>query len=79
MGETLSWPYYAFVRANPITRWDNPTWILYGANDNLTPGKLVDAFVTKFDCRLDVLENGEHYFHTKEQMEVVDRWLNQNI
>lgn len=79
MGETLSWPYYVFVRENPIVKWRSPTCILYGANDDLTPRKIVDAFVTRFDCRLDVLENGEHYFHTREQMEVVDRWLNQNI
>ncbi len=79
MGETLSWPYYAFVRENPILKWNNPTCILYGANDNLTPRKVVDDFAAKFHCHLEVLENGEHYFHTKEQLEVVDRWLNQNI
>lgn len=79
MGETLSWPYYAFVRENPIVKWSVPTYILYGTNDDLTPRKIVDAFVARFDCHLDVLENGEHYFHTREQMAVVDRWLNQNI
>lgn len=79
MGETLSWPYYAYVRENPIVKWDNPTHILVGSNDNLTPGNILDAFVAKFHCGLDVLENGEHYFHTKGQLEVLDKWLNLNI
>jgi len=79
MGETLSWPYYAFVRENPIVKWNNPTYILYGANDNLTPRNIVDAFVVNFDCLLDVLENGEHYFHTQDQIEVVNQWLTLNI
>lgn len=79
MGETLSWPYYAFVRENPIVKWNNPTYILYGSNDNLTPRNIVDTFVANFHCKLDVLQNGEHYFHTEEQMEVVDKWLNLNI
>ncbi len=78
-GETLSWPYYAFVREHPIVKWNNPTYILYGSNDNVTPRNIVDTFVVNFHCKLDVLQNGEHYFHTQEQMEVVDRWLNLNI
>jgi hypothetical protein len=79
MGETLSWPYYVFVRENPILKWNNPTYILYGSNDNLTPRNIVDAFVANFHCNLFVHQNGEHYFHTKEQIEVVDKWLNSNI
>ncbi len=79
MGETLSWSYYAFVRENPIVKWNNPTYILYGSNDNLTPRSIVATFVANFHCHLDVLQNGEHYFHTKEQLEVVEKWLNLNI
>ena len=79
MGETLSWSYYVFARENPIVKWNNPTYILYGSNDNLMPRNIVDSFVAKFHCNLVVLQNGEHYFHTKEQIEVVDKWLNLNI
>lgn len=79
MGETLSWPYYAYVRENPIVKWDSPTHILIGSEDNLTSGNTVTAFVANFHCDLDVLQNGEHYFHTKEQLEVLDKWLKLNI
>ena len=79
MGDALSWPYYEFVRANPIVRWDNPTCILYGSEDDLTPRNVVDAFVAKFHCRLEVLQGGEHYFHTSEQVRVLENWLDRNI
>jgi hypothetical protein len=45
----------------------------------MTEGNVVDRFVTKFHCDLEVLENGEHYFHTADQMQVLDRWLDRNI
>jgi pimeloyl-ACP methyl ester carboxylesterase len=79
MGETLSWSYYTYVREHPIRKWENQTHILYGSNDHVTERCIVDRFVTKFHCHLEVLQNGEHYFHTQEQLEVVDRWLHQNI
>lgn len=78
-GETLSWPYYTYVKEHPIIKWENQTYILYGSNDNLTERHVVDAFVTKFHCQLEILQNGEHYFHTREQMEVLEKWLNHNI
>jgi uncharacterized protein len=79
IGENLSWPYYVFVRENPIVKWNNPTNILYGSNDNITPRNIVDNFVANFHCNLAVLQNGEHYFHTEEQSTVVEKWLNLNI
>lgn len=78
-GEVLSWSYYQYVRENPILNWDHETHVLYGSKDHLTERSVVDAFVTRFHCKLEVLQNGEHYFHTQEQMEIVDRWLNQNV
>jgi uncharacterized protein len=75
MGETLSWSYYTYVREHPIIKWENPTYILFGSNDHVTERDIVDTFVTKFHCHLEVLQNGEHYFHTQEQREVVDKWL----
>jgi pimeloyl-ACP methyl ester carboxylesterase len=79
MGETLSWPYYVFVKEHPIVKWNTPTYILYGSNDNLTPRNIVDSFVANFHCNLAVLQNGEHYFHTEEQLMVFEKWVNLNI
>ena len=75
-GETLSWEYLSYVKNNPI-QWDVPTEILYGRKDNLTSLETVTAFAREHNAKLAVMENGEHWFHTKEQMEFLDNWLKQ--
>ena len=73
-GETLSWRYYQYAKAHPIESWPWPTAILYAGQDNLTPRQEVDGFVERFSCDLTVMEDGEHWFHTPEQLEVLHRW-----
>ena len=73
-GETLSWPYLRYVRAHPI-RWNPPTEILYGETDNLTPYETAAAFAAAHNAGLTVMEHGEHWFHTPEQMRFLDRWI----
>lgn len=73
-GETLSWEYLSYVKNNPIL-WDVPTDILYGSKDNLTSTETVTEFAREHNATLTVMENGEHWFHTKEQMEFLDNWL----
>ena len=77
-GETLSWKYLCFVRENPIT-WNVPTEILYAANDNLTSRQTVDRFIRSHNAHLTVMENGEHWFHTDEQLAFLDVWMKKAI
>ena len=39
----------------------------------------VEYFSQKFHCGLEVMGNGEHWFHTGKQIEVMQRWLNKNV
>ena len=73
-GENLSWEYLAYVRQNP-PRWTIPTHVLYGANDQLMPREVIAGFVKKIDGTLTVMEGGEHWFHTDEQMAFLDQWI----
>lgn len=73
-GEMLSWDYLCHVRNHPI-RWDVPTEILYGANDNLTDRETITAFANQHNAALTVMENGGHWFHTSEQMKFLDDWI----
>lgn len=79
MGETLDWDYFTYVKAHPITDWEAPTAILYGTNDNLTEHEVLDCFVTRFNADLTTLPDGEHFFHTDEQLKVLRQWLEKNI
>ena len=73
-GETLSWEYYVYVCEHPAF-WKVPTEILYGGRDALIDRETVAAFAAKNNARLTIMENGEHWFHTEEQLRFLDDWL----
>ena len=73
-GEDLSWEYLCYVREHPV-EWNVPTDILYGSRDNLTSYNTISAFAEKHSANLTVMENGEHWFHTDEQMKFLDKWI----
>lgn len=78
-GQTLYWDYYSYVKSHPIDNWDTPTSVLYGSKDELCEQDVLTEFVNKFDCDLTIMENGEHYFHTKEQLEFLNRWVQDRL
>lgn len=73
-GEDLSWDYLCYVRNHPID-WTAPTRILYGSRDNLTSLETIVSFADERSARLTVMEGGEHWFHTVEQMRFLDEWI----
>ena len=77
LGEDLSWDYLCYVREHPAC-WTVPTRILYGGHDNLVSIETVAAFSNNHGAELTVMENGEHWFHTDEQMKFVDNWIRTN-
>ena len=40
---------------------------------------IITEFSQKFNCNLSILENGEHYFHTKEQLDFYEKWIDKVI
>lgn len=77
-GETLSWKYLCFVRENPII-WNIPTEILYAGNDNLISPQTVEEFVSSHNANLTIMEKGEHWFHTEEQLIFLNGWMKKAI
>ena len=77
-GDTLSWEYLCFVRDHPII-WNAPTDVLYGEKDELVTYKSVYAFSVKHNALLTVMKNGEHWFHTDEQMRFTDNWIKSGV
>lgn len=73
-GQSLSWKYLSYVRDHPIN-WNVPTHILFGERDDLTSIETVSAFAEIIGATLTVMENGEHWFHTPEQMSFLDSWI----
>lgn len=73
-GQTLSWKYLCWVREHPVCHWGCPIRILYGSRDNMTSPQTMDEFVRHHDAKLTVMEGGEHWFHTPEQLAVLRKW-----
>lgn len=73
-GETLSWTYLCYVREHPIA-WQVPTEILYAGSDHLVSRQTVEQFAVEHSAGLTVLEGGEHWFHTEEQLAFLDGWI----
>ena len=77
-GETLSLEYLSYVREHPIT-WNVRTDILYGDKDNLTAIHTIKEFAKEHNTTLTIMEQGEHWFHTEEQMTFLDNWIRTNL
>lgn len=73
-GQSLSWEYLSYLREHPI-RWEAPTHILYGGRDHLTSLTTIREFAAQTGATLTVMEQGEHWFHTPEQMRFLDDWI----
>ena len=79
IGQNLYWDYYCYVKDNPIDKWNIPTNILYGLKDDLCESDIVFKFVKRFNCNITVMDKGEHYFHTQEQLKFFKQWLDESI
>lgn len=80
IGQILDWDYYCYVKKNPICfEWKIPTAILFGSDDNMSEWKEISSFADKIQAAVQVLEHGEHYFHTREQLQEFDNWINDQL
>jgi hypothetical protein len=73
-GEVLSREYLSYVREHPAG-WEAPAAILYGLRDSLVRETDVIRFARRTGARLTVLKDGEHWFHTPEQIRFLDSWI----
>ncbi len=79
VGQKLYWDYFCYVSEHPVDRWNADTHILYGAKDNLVEFDTINGFTEKFPCTLEIMDDGEHYFHTDEQLKRYRKWLSTHI
>lgn len=77
--DTLSWDYYQYVKKNPVTRWNSPTYILYGGKDNLQSLQVIENFAKSNSMSLTISEQREHSFMGNGDDEVVKSWICDNL
>ena len=66
--------YYEWVLSHPIERWNTETFILRPRRDAVVAEKVYDSFLSQYPCQVEIVENGEHWFHTAEQLEILRQW-----
>ena len=66
--------YYEWVINNPITRWDAPTYILRPKVDLVVSDEVGRDFINQHHCQVTVMADGEHWFHTPEQIVLLRTW-----
>ena len=78
-GQTLSWEYWEYALMHPIVNWKAPTEILYGENDNMIDRDTIEQFTRRYDCTLTVMKDGEHRFHTDQQLAFMRKWISKGL
>jgi hypothetical protein len=73
-GYELAGEWLRYVKSHPV-KWSAPTCILYGSKDDLVSLDTISDFVKTHNVPLTVMEGGEHWFHTEEQMRFLDNWI----
>ena len=73
-GQTLYWDFYCWVNEHPVTKWNTPTAILSGSNDDIAQPQTVSAFAERFGCSHTVLQGGSHRFNAPEERAFARGW-----
>lgn len=77
--DTLSWDYYQYVKKNPVTRWNSPTYILYGGKDNLQSLQVIENFAKSNSVSLTISEQSEHSFMENGDDKIIKSWICDNL
>ena len=77
--DLMSWDYFLYVLAHPVTRWNSPTHILEGGKDDLQSLEVIRSFAGRFDCQVTLSENSKHPFMEEADFPVVKRWLEEHL
>jgi len=70
----MSWEAYQYVLNHPV-KWNKPTSILYGELDAVCSFESVRTFAQNTGSQMTVMEGGEHWFHTPQQLAFYREWL----
>lgn len=77
--DTLSWDYFQYVKKNPVTRWNSPTYILYGGKDNLQSLQVIENFTKSNSVLLTISEQSEYSFMGKGDDRIIKSWICDNL
>ena len=78
-GQTLSWKYYCYAKNNSVKAISHDTNILYSGRDELIPQDTVESFSRDNNCDLTILDGGEHWLHTPDELNILEKWEKEKL
>lgn len=78
-GQIIYWDCLCYTKENLINKWESKTSILYGEQDEVCERDIINSFSTRFDCKLDIVKDSKHYFHTDKENEIMKNWFEKNV
>lgn len=80
-GTIISYDFYKKYSLNDYhARWDVPTEVLYGSNDELVYIENIMEYLEHHPLsKLTVRQGSNHWFHTEEEKEFIKEWILRNI
>ncbi|MEL7648408.1 MAG: alpha/beta hydrolase [Sedimentibacter sp.] len=73
IGQTLNWNYYMYTKEHPVY-WNHDAFILWGNKDDMMPESEIDLFSYRSQAAVEKVDS-EHYFHTEEQLKLLQNWI----
>lgn len=77
--EPLSWQYYQYALAHPVSRWTPPTQVLYGGRDNLQSREVMEENCRRLGWGLTVSEESEHPFMAESDAPAVRAFYEKHL
>lgn len=78
-GTVLSQDYLTYAAEHPMNVGNVPVSVLYGENDAMTSRKTLDDFAARSGASVTVMDGGEHWFHTDEQVTFMRKWQEESV
>lgn len=77
--DLMTWDYFQYVLAHPVTRWEHPTYILYGGKDDLQSLDVIKDFALRFGSMVTVAADSSHPFMETQDVQIVEKWLRDHL
>ncbi len=80
-GQTVDWDYKQYVLRHAVDSLEPHCGIdiVYGVHDAMSKSGEAEEFVTRYGGTVSYLDDCEHYFHDREQLQKMSEWLREKL
>ena len=72
--QIISWDYYVYAKNHKVGGLAKDTLIVYSSSDYIVGEQSVKKFADDINATVAMMNGGEHYFHTPEQLAFLEKY-----